>query len=87
MLQHCPTDGVGESCCMLQAHGNQEAYDKVQLWVLLSQQHGLPCSALQHTTGVHLKSVDTLLQQLTRNEKLKRSRDFSGTNDAESTQV
>ena len=74
-----------ENCCMLQAHGNQEAYDKVQQWVLLTQQHGLPCTALQHTTGVHLKSVDTSLQQLTRNEKLKRSRDFS--DDAESTQV
>ena len=72
---------------MLQAYGNQEAYDKVQQWVLLTQQHGLSCNALQHTAGVPLKSLDTSLQQLKRNEKLKRSRDFSGTNDAESTQV
>ena len=74
---------------MLQAHGNQEAYNKVQQWLLLTRQHGLPCIALQYAIVVRLKStcVDVQLQQLTRNEKLKRSRDFSDTDDAESTQV
>ena len=72
---------------MLQAHGNQEAYDKVQQWLLLTQQHGLPCTALQHIIGIHLTFTDTLLQKVARNETLKRNPDFSGTDDAESTQV